>query len=78
MEGSDFRPERREVMRMISRARPGNSGGPVVDLQGRVVGMVFAHRRGAGYTSYAVPTPIVKSALRRTGPPVDTGSCDEE
>lgn len=69
---------KQKVTRMIARARPGNSGGPVVDLEGRVVAMVFASRRAAGYTSYAVPASTVTRALRRAGPPVDTGSCDKD
>jgi hypothetical protein len=65
---------RRLVTRMIARATPGNSGGPVVDLDGRVVGVTFASETG-GYNSYAVPTTTVARALRRAGPPVDTGPC---
>ena len=74
VEGGDY--GKPKVTRMISRATPGNSGVPVVNLEGRVVGVVFASRSDAGYTSYAVPASTVRRALRRAEGPVDTGPCD--
>ena len=62
-----------------ANVEPGNSGGPVVDAQGRVIAMTFGVLVGApdgvGLTGMGVPTRFVSSALRRAGPPVDTGSC---
>ncbi|MEJ7892109.1 MAG: CvpA family protein [Solirubrobacteraceae bacterium] len=67
---------RRLVTRMIARATPGNSGGPVVDLEGRVVGMTFASS-SIGYSASAVPTVSVKRALRKAGPAVKPGPCEQ-
>ncbi len=55
-------------------ARPGNSGGPLVDAQGRVLATV-AIGSDDGESGYGVPNENVRSALRRAGPPVKTGSC---
>ena len=54
--------------------RVGSSGGPVVDAGGRVlttvIGGIEAQSRGFG-----IPNRVVRSALRRAGPRVDTGGC---
>jgi S1-C subfamily serine protease len=67
---------RQRVTTMRARVRPGNSGGPVVDGRGRVVAVVFAS--GGGHDAVGVPTPVVQRALRRAGPPVDTGQCKRD
>lgn len=55
-------------------AQPGNSGGPIVDARGRVLATV-AVATADGESGYGVPNSIVRSALRRAGPDVKTGSC---
>lgn len=78
-------PGRRVENKLVARAvtslragvRPGNSGGPVVDGRGRVVAMVFAAQKG-GHGSYGVPVADVRGALKRAGPPADTGDCSDE
>lgn len=65
------------VTRMVARAVGGNSGGPVVDLRGRVVAVLFASR-SPGYTAYGVPALTVQRALRRAEDPVGTGGCEED
>jgi hypothetical protein len=69
-------PVRRRVTALRGRVRSGNSGGPLVDGRGRVLGTVFAATTGGGERGgYAVPDTIVRSALRRAGRAVDTGGC---
>ena len=69
-------PVRRRVTALRGHVRSGNSGGPLVDGRGRVLGTVFAATTGGGQRGgYAVPDTIVRSALRRAGDPVGTGQC---
>lgn len=53
-------------------AEQGNSGSPIVDRAGRVVGIDFAVGPGDGY---AVPARVVANALAHAGPKVSTGPC---
>ena len=69
-------PVRRRVTALRGRVRSGNSGGPLVDGRGRVLGTVFAATTGGGQRGgYAVPDTIVRAALRRANRPVGTGPC---
>lgn len=65
---------RRKVTAFRADVQPGNSGGPIVDVAGRVSGTVFS-KVVSGPGGYAVPNDIVGDALRRAGGPVDTGPC---
>jgi S1-C subfamily serine protease len=64
---------RRPIVALRGDVRSGNSGGPVVDAEGRVVATVFAQRRGSD-DGYAVPNAQVRNALRNVGSPLET-SC---
>src|SRR4051794_23733532 len=69
-------PVTRMMLSLRGRVRHGNSGGPIVDEQGRVAGTVFAastgtRRRGG----FAVPNSVVKRILGSARGPVDTGPC---
>jgi uncharacterized membrane protein required for colicin V production len=65
----------RVVTAMSGVIRHGNSGGPGVDPEGRVVVTVFAARVGAK-GGYGIPTSIVRRDLARAGGRVSTGSCE--
>ena len=54
----------------------GNSGGPIVDGAGRVVGTVFAQRRATD-DGYAVPNEQVLSAVGERRRPALETSCVE-
>lgn len=43
---------------------PGNSGGPVFDEKGQVVGIASSHLRGAGNIGYIIPSKIVSNFLQ--------------
>jgi S1-C subfamily serine protease len=68
-------PVPRRITSLRGEVRPGNSGGPLVDTGGRVVGTVFASRIEGG-AGYSVPPEVVSNTLARAGrAPVSTGDC---
>lgn len=69
-------PVRREVTSLRGRVRPGNSGGPMVDGDGRVVTTIFAATRGRRRPGgYGVPNSVVKAVADGARGPVGTGPC---
>jgi S1-C subfamily serine protease len=69
-------PIRRLVTSVRGRVRSGNSGGPVVDGDGQVVGTIFASTLSSGGRSgLAVPDSVVADALRVAAAPVANGPC---
>lgn len=68
-------PVERTIVAMSGRVRSGNSGGPLVDPRGNVVGTVFAATTGGPPGGFAIPAEQVKEALRQTSEGVDTGPC---
>lgn len=72
-------PTERSITSFRGTVRQGNSGGPVVDRDGQVVGTVFAQAvndsPSAPRGGYAVPNAIVAQTLRNADGEVDTGSC---
>jgi S1-C subfamily serine protease len=71
-------PVRRTITALRGRVRSGNSGGPMVDGDGKVVTMIFAAVVGGGSAGgYGVPDSIVRDALQRldAGRSVSTGPC---
>jgi S1-C subfamily serine protease len=63
-----------EVIRVDATIRQGNSGGPLLDEQGRVVGVVFALEVGTGY-GLAVPVTTLLERLEGEGLAAPTGVC---
>ena len=57
-------PVRRTVTSVSGEARPGNSGGPVVNGRGEVVATVFGAGIGPRQATYAVPSSIVEESVR--------------
>lgn len=53
-----------EAIQIDAQVNPGNSGGPLVDAKGRVVGVVTAGVRGAG-VNFAVPVSKVREFVRK-------------
>jgi S1-C subfamily serine protease len=68
-------PVRRPITSLRGSVRGGNSGGPLVDSRGRVMGTVFAATTTGAPGGFAVPNEVVESALGDTAPAVDTGPC---
>lgn len=68
-------PIRREIAFLRGNVRSGNSGGPMVDSSGRVVGTVFASTTTGPPGGFAVPNGVVEEALDDDSGPVDTGAC---
>jgi S1-C subfamily serine protease len=61
-------PVLRTIAALRGRVRPGNSGGPMIDAQGRVLATVFAaitsNGPGQNLGGFAVPNQVVAAALR--------------
>lgn len=68
----------REVYSLRASVQPGNSGGPLVDASGAVVGVVFARSLDDAQTGYALTLAEVADDLARGSAsvdPVSTGGC---
>lgn len=68
-------PVERTIVAMSGIVRSGNSGGPLVDPAGHVVGTVFAATTSGPRGGFAIPAEQVREALRRVVDEVDTGAC---
>jgi len=68
-------PIRRTIAFLRGTVRSGNSGGPLVDSRGRVMGTVFAATTSGPLGGFAVPNEVIRSALSKATSPVDTGPC---
>jgi S1-C subfamily serine protease len=68
-------PVRRSISSLRGSVRSGNSGGPLVDTRGRVLGTVFATTTYGHPGGFAIPNELVEAALAQAGGEVDTGPC---
>ena len=74
----DRGPVERIVTSFRVYVRPGNSGGPAVNANGRVVSTIFASRSDSDESGYGVPSRIVRRYLQNAAgrtTPVSTGGC---
>jgi S1-C subfamily serine protease len=68
-------PVDRTIVALRGSVRSGNSGGPLVDAQGHVVGTVFAATTSGSPGGFAIPAEDVRDALARVSSSVSTGLC---
>jgi S1-C subfamily serine protease len=68
-------PTHRTISSLRGSVRSGNSGGPLIDSEGRVLGTIFAATTSGTPGGFAVPDYLVRAALRELAPSVDTGPC---
>jgi S1-C subfamily serine protease len=68
-------PVTRQLTALRGEVRSGNSGGPLVDGDGRVMGTVFAATTEGKPGGYAVPNGVVAGALSDSSGAVSTGPC---
>lgn len=68
----------RDVYELQADVSQGNSGGPLISRQGRVIGMIFAESTSHDQVGYALTSSQLKSELARAGQsnrPVASGHC---
>ena len=68
-------PVTRQLTALRGEVHSGNSGGPLVDGDGEVMGTVFAATTQGKPGGYAVPNSVVASALGDSTGAVSTGPC---
>ncbi len=70
----------RDIYEIGADVIPGNSGGPLVDVNGNVIGVVFAQSTSYTRIGYALTPPKVVAELKQvsaTSPRISSGKCAE-
>lgn len=70
----------RDVYSIQAKVVPGNSGGPLVNLKGDVIGVIFATSTSYDNTGYALSLHAVMNEIaqaKAANQPASTGSCTE-
>lgn len=66
----------RDIYSLRGVVRPGNSGGPLLDVNGKVAGIVFARSATDGDTGYALTLTELRPVLSSVGSaPISSGAC---
>jgi S1-C subfamily serine protease len=68
-------PIERTIVALRGVVRSGNSGGPLIDGDGRVLGTVFAATTAGTAGGFAIPAEETREAVARAGDEVSTGAC---
>ncbi len=68
-------PFQREMLTLRGQVRRGNSGGPLLDGDGRVLGTVFASTTEGPPGGLAIPNDVVRRIIGGAKGEVDTGPC---
>jgi S1-C subfamily serine protease len=68
-------PFERRMLTLRGMVRQGNSGGPMIDREGRVLGTVFASTTQGPPGGLAVPNPVVRQIVAGISGEVETGPC---
>ncbi|MGL3806976.1 MarP family serine protease [Paeniglutamicibacter sp. R2-26] len=71
-------PTPMRIYQLAGDIEQGNSGGPLLDPKGRVVGMIFAKAKGSSKVGYALALEEIDKAFtnaRAFREPVQTGAC---
>ncbi len=70
----------RDIYEIRADVIPGNSGGPLIDKSGTVIGVIFAQSTAYDHIGYALTPPAVRAeigAASSHSQPVSTGKCAE-
>ncbi len=68
-------PFQRSMLTLRGKVQHGNSGGPLLDREGRVLGTVFAATTEGPEGGLAIPNKIVRRIAEGAAGEVDTGPC---
>jgi S1-C subfamily serine protease len=71
----DSGPALRSVLEVAADLAPGDSGSPLVDPAGEVIGITFAISRDRENVAYALDTSELEAVLDETLAPTGTGAC---